>query len=85
MIELFEQVKEYKLKSDQVREVTRKKIRNKKLSLIETVISKISALNRQLQALDIQGSAEDERLTLMRALQTLEITISNIKEGTQNQ
>jgi len=85
MIELFEQVKEYKLKSDQVREVTRKKIRNKKLSLIETVISKISALNRQLQALDIQGSAEDERLTLMRALQTLEITISNLKEGTQNQ
>ena len=85
MIELFEQVKEYKLKSDQVREVTRKKIRNKKLSFIETVISKISALNRQLQALDIQGSAEDERLTLMRALLTLEITISNLKEGTQNQ
>jgi hypothetical protein len=53
--------------------------------LIETVISKISALNRQLQALDIQGSTEDERLTLMRALQTLEITISNLKEGTQNQ
>jgi len=85
MINLFEQVKEQNLKSDQVREVTRKRSTGLKKKPAEIVIAKISSLNKELQAFDLQGAEEGERLSLITELQQLEITISKLIAATQNQ
>ncbi|MCX5815555.1 MAG: ParB/RepB/Spo0J family partition protein [Proteobacteria bacterium] len=78
MIALFNRAKEGNLKSDQIREVTRKKSARTKITLVEIAIEKISSLNKQLQTLDLQGADEGERLSFVRELQGLEVTIGKL-------
>lgn len=85
MINLFEQIKEQNLKSDQVREVTRKRNTGLKKKPAEIIIAKISSLNKQLETFDIRGAEEGERLSLITKLQELENTISRLIAATQGQ
>jgi ParB family transcriptional regulator, chromosome partitioning protein len=78
MITLFNRVKEGKLKSDQIREVTRKKSIGTKITPIAATVEKISNLNKQLQTLDLQGAEEGERSSFVRELQGLEVTIRKL-------
>ena len=78
MIILFNRVKEGNLNSDQIREVTRKKSAGTKTASVGIAAEKISSLNKQLQALDLQGLEEGERLSFVRELQGLEVTIKKL-------
>jgi len=85
MIALFNRVKEGNLKSDQIREVTRKKSTGVKTTSVGTAIEKMSSLNKQLQTLDLQSAEEGERLSFVRELQGLEVTIKKLLAIIQGQ
>lgn len=78
MIALFNRVKEGNLKSDQIREVTRKKSTRTKTTSVGIAIEKMSSLNKQLQTLDLQSAEEGDRLSFVRELQGLEVTIKKL-------
>ena len=74
---LFERVKEGGLKSDKVREITRKREHFERAPLAIT-LDKASALLKSLAKLELERLNQDEKIHLMTVLQELENTIKQI-------
>ncbi len=78
MIELFQQAKEGNLKSDQVREVTRKNKTDKRRLSAAVAAKNIGSLTTQLLELDIENIEEKEKLLLIEELQQLKTAIDKL-------
>lgn len=73
MISLFNKIKEQNLKSDQVRDITRKKEDLPSLSVL--VIKRIYGLTKQLQSVDIEELEKSERAELIKELTNLRLLL----------
>jgi ParB family chromosome partitioning protein len=77
MLDLFNQVKEGNLKSDQVRRITRKQERIERAPVAVT-LDKIQALARRLEKVDLNSMSPEDKVHLITALQELEESIKGI-------
>lgn len=77
MIELFKTVTETNLKSNQVREVTRKK-RVEVRHPVTLTIEKIAALNKSLQRISMDTAEQEDVVSLLAELQKLKALIDEI-------
>lgn len=76
MISLFNRIKDAALKSDQVREITRQ--REKQRTPAAVAFDKVTALHKHLQKLEIGTIAETEKLRLLTELKALKATIDKL-------
>jgi len=77
-INLFKQVKENGLNSGQVRNITRKRISNKRQTPAAIVLEKTSTLNNCLAKLDLGSIEETEKFQLIASLEKLKTSIEKI-------
>jgi len=77
MTALFARVKEGGLKSDQVREITRKREHVERPPLAIT-LDKVGALLKSLSRLELERLNPDERIQLITVLQELDVSIKQI-------
>ena len=78
MIALFERVKEGNLKSDQIREITRRTRPEKLRTPAAIALEKISILEKQLHKLDFTTTEETEKLLVISELQKLKSIIDEL-------
>lgn len=74
MVALFQQVKAAGLKSDQVRQLTRPQVINRRPPLT-VLLEKVQSLTNHLARLELSRLSSSERLTLLASLQNLEQTL----------
>lgn len=74
MMALFQQVKAAGLKSDQVRQLTRPQVINRRPPLT-VLLEKVRSLTNHLARLEMNRLSASERLTLLTSLQNLEQTL----------
>lgn len=75
MVALFRQVKAAGLKSDQVRQLTRSQVINKRPPLA-ILLEKVQALANHLERLEVNHLHPEERLALLTSLQALHQTLN---------
>ena len=77
MLDLFNQVKEGSLKSDQVRKIARKQERSERAPAM-VALDFIHGLQKRLGKIDLNSLAEADRVQIIAALQELDQSIKNI-------
>ncbi len=77
MVALFRQVKAAGLKSDQVRQLTRPQVINKRPPLA-ILLEKVQSLATHLERLEVNRLSPEERLTLFSSLQALHQTLARL-------
>lgn len=75
MISLFNKIKEQNLKSEQVRDITRKKTENSSPSV--EIIKRVYGLTKKLQEIDIDDLEKSERAELIKELSNLRILLED--------
>ena len=78
MIALFDRIKEANLKSDQVRQITRKRVQRTERSPLALTQDKIRALVRQLSKIDLGALDNEERIELLTMLHELKQEITKL-------
>ena len=78
MLKLFRKVKEGKLRSDEVRDLTRDRGERKQRTPVALATVKAQGLARSLEKLDLGAAGEDEKVGLFKELRELGKTIEEI-------